>query len=611
MLDKMLETYQTLRKTKAVAAIPGTPVPGHGVAVDTITGEMTEVTEETKIPLDYITPDKANKGEMLETYQTLRKTNTVAAIPGTPVPGHGVTVDTITEAMTEVTEETKIPLDYHNHLGGNEPKSLPDSDNFDKQKQSVQAYLIAEEAAGNLEILKKEPYRYCYDDNEWVCRRIINKPTENGGNISKIVRDNVSKSHKMFITDSMAKGVYSWWLDEDSFGKPIERLDLPHLVLFNNGYFDLKENCFVQGNPHSCEIYFSTKVNADYIKWPLSPLSTEFFENVCYEKMDFVLASNGILLSNVRNLKKAFFFSGPRNSGKTTMANFTASLIFPKLDYIVRAVPLNRLGGRFSPSTLVDAHFSWAGDIGATEFTRPAFDNFKILTGMDRFEAEGKFKDLRVTEPKCGLAFNCNKFPRFPLAWDFDGDDIDEGAGRNRIVLFHTRHTVTEEMRFEYKRKHGMTVEQVLEADRDAIASEMIRQAGRVYRGELIFPQASFEEVYCEGKTLKERFFYLVETQCLLTGDRDDFVPLQEIVAAYKNSHPDEILPYKDPIAEERAFGALLNYVIKLDPRFAQAKRKVPGYPNPVSCLIGCRLKSRPQAGDSLNILNPWTGDSN
>ena len=185
------------------------------------------------------------------------------------------------------------------------------------------------------------------------------------------------------------------------------------------------------------------------------------------------------------------------------MGNFTSSLIVPKSDYIVRARPLSRIGGRFSPSSVyADAHFSWAGDIGAQEFTRSALSNFKILTGMDRFEAEGKYKDLRVTEPSyCGLSFNCNKFPRFPLRLGIhDGDDLDEGAGRNRIALFHTQQTVTDEMRIAYKRKHGMTPEKVLEADRNAIASEMIRQAGTCLPRRIAFPKAPFDEVYSEGK---------------------------------------------------------------------------------------------------------------
>ena len=178
------------------------------------------------------------------------------------------------------------------------------------------------------------------------------------------------------------------------------------------------------------------------------------------------------------------------------------------------------------------------------------------------------------------------------MAWDYGfDDDIEEGAGRNRIVLFHTRQTYTDDMQIDYRKKNGMTVDQALAADKDAIVSEMIRQAGRVYRGELKFPVPSIGEVYSEGKTLKERFFYMVETQCPITGNPADVIPLQKLIFVYKSLHPDEILPYRDPMAEERAFGALLNYVFKLDSRYVQVKKKVPGYPNPVSCLVGCSFQ--------------------
>lgn len=588
-MTSVADEYQKLVEQKAVAIVPGTPVPGHGVTADTITA-----TDSPGVVTTGMFSDAISFGVIGE------DTTGVAADTVDPKVMHSADSVNSSVKPDEVDPKAIITGEKMNSVGdgptGNSNTEgtvqPPIAVNFANFSRLERNYLLAEEFASNVTVIKTDGGLYQYDPVLNICNRIINKPSAKGGNITKLVRDNVEKSHSIYVSDSVGGDIYSWLLDSDDFSTIVEKFDLPNLVLFNNGFFDLAENCFVKCNSHTLGFYFSTKVNALYVETPMAPLSLEFFTNVCREGKNLVLAANGILLSHVRDLKKAFFWSGPRNSGKTTMGNYTSSLIVPKSDYIVRAVPLSRIGGRFSPSAFVDAHFSWAGDIGATEFTRSAFDNFKILTGMDRFEAEGKYKDLRVTEPKCGLSFNCNKFPRFPLAWDYDGDDLDEGAGRNRIALFHTQQTVTDEMRIAYKRKHGMTLEKVLEADRNAIASEMIRQAGRVYRGELLFPKAPFDEVYSEGKSLRERFFYFIKTNYEPTENPADVVPLQELIAGYEDTHPEEFLPYRDEISKQRAFGALLSYVSSLDKKYVQAKKQVTAYPNPVSCLIGCRRKT-------------------
>lgn len=590
-MEDVAKTYDKLSKNIVAADIPGTSVPGHGVVADGIGTTNTCGVGTGGMRADNVIPiaiGVAPNGYDMDTIdplamQTGSQTNTVKS---DGVDSKATNIGASTDGVKEGTAESK---------GGKDDRDADVADDFGELKRPLKVYALAEEFAGNVELLRMNKLRFCYDPMTEVCVRIINKSTEKGGNISRLIRNNVCKSHAIYVSDNIAKDVFSLFMDLDEFSHaiPEDRFDVPNLVLFENGFYDLAEGCFVKGDAKSLGYFFSTKVDAKYVETPLSPQSNEFFNNVCLEAKELVLAANGILLSNVRFLKKAFFFLGPPNSGKTTMANFTGSRIAPYSDYLVRNLTLARLGGRFSPSALMEAHYSWAGDIGAKEFSRAAFDNFKTLTGNDPFEAEAKFKDLRNCKPKCALAFNCNHFSRFPMAWDYsaDDDDIEEGAGRNRIVLFHTRQTYTDEMQVAYKKKNGMDVDQVLAADKDAIVSEMIRQAGRVYRGELYFPVPSISEVYSEGKTLKEKFFFLVESQCPVTGNPADVVPLQELVKLYKILHPDEILPYKDPIAEERGFGALLNYVCKLDPRYVHAKKKVSGYQNPVSCLVGCRFQ--------------------
>lgn len=589
-MEDVVKMYENLLNQNAAAVIPGTSVPGHGVVADGICTTNTCSTETVDTQADTVVTSAIGVAADGSKTDTVDPKSLQAGILASSVKPDGA--DPKAVHTGENTDGVKDGVaDDENGKG---EKDVGVADKFSELPRSLKVITVAKEFAGNVEIYRMGKLRFCYDSITGVCVRIINKPTEKDGNISKLIRNNVCSSHAVYVLDSIAKDVFSWLMDSDTFSTalPEEKFNVPPLILLNNGYYDLSEGCFVKGNAKSLGFFFSVKVDAVYVDAPLAPLSNEFFSNVCLEAKELVLAANGILLSNVRTLKKSFFFLGPRNSGKTTMENFTGSIILPRDNYLIRNLTLARLGGRFSPSALMDAHFSWAGDIGAKEFTRSAFDNFKILTGNDPFEAEVKFKDLRKCMPKCALAFNCNSFPRFPMAWDYGSDDeIEEGAGRNRIVLFHTRQTFTDEMQIAYKKKNGMTVEQALAADKDAIVSEMIRQAGRVYRGELNFPVPAIGEVYSEGKSLKERFFFLVETQCPLTGNPADVIPLQELISTYKYLHPDEILPYRDPIAEERAFGAMLNYVCKLDQRYEQAKKKVPGYPNPVSCLIGCRFQ--------------------
>lgn len=594
-MHDIIGEYEQLSAQNPNVAVPGTPVPGHGVTADAITA-----TAATGTGTVGVAPGSASS-TVIGTVAT--GVNVDTADPksmglGDPAGGY-LKTDGVDPKSQRTGEKTDSIGDGAAGSEGNK-EDLPDApavkDDFGKLPKRLQVFVLAEEVAGKVEILRHEGVPNYYDDKNEICIPINPKPSP-GGNITKLLRDNVSKFHLPYVDDGIGNAVYSWYCDSDEWIKEVGNFNNDNLVAFNNGYFDLEAGCFIPCKPHDLGFYFTTKINANFVETPLDPLVQAFLKSTYKEEPMLILAACGIMLSNFRDFKKAFFFVGPSNSGKTTLTNFTVSSLFPtrkdksdRVDSAVRGVSLKRLGGRFSPAVLMDAHFSWSGDVGAAEFTRPAFDNFKTLTGRDEFEAENKFKALRIEIPRCALAFNCNTFPKIPLAWDFDGTgSIDDGAGRSRFVVFHTQQKITEEMQMEYKKKHGKAVDQVLAEDRDAIVSEMIRQAGRFYRGELFFPKASFDEVYTEGKSLKERFFFFMETQFPPTGSRDEIVPLQEVIAAYKDAHPDEILPYKDALVETRGFGALLNYVCKLDPRYVQDKKQVPGYPNPVSCLIGCR----------------------
>ena len=617
-MSDLLQEYEKLAEQNACKTIPGISMPGHGVHADGIgppvmgtdaSGVMSEAIGPwvTGVPADGVaagTNDARAQHAGIPSGSGVKADAVDGRTMSTGISsGTGIKTDAV-DARTMVGGESmdgcKVP---HPKIGSNNkdippPEEPPVRDDFGKLPRRLQVFALAEEVAAKVEIVRLNGIPYFYDDVHKICVRINPKSSAEGGNSTKLLRDHVSGLHAPYVDDGVAKAIFSWWCDSNSIPE-IVNFNNENLVAFNNGFFDLKENCFVKCAPHDLGFYFTTKVDTDYTERTPGPLVMEYLKSTYEEDPEYIFAGDGTLLSNYRDFKKAFFNVGPPNSGKTTRSNFLAGVIFPsrkdravRTESAVRAVSLKRLGGRFSPAVLMDAHYSWCGDVGAAEFTRPAFDNFKTLTGRDEFEAENKFKTLRIEMPRCALAFNCNAFPKIPLAWDYDGTgDIDDGAGRSRCVIFHTKQKITEEMQQEFKKKHGKTIDQVLMDDKDAITSEMVRQAGRFFRGELYFPEASFEEVYCEGKSLRERFFFFMETQYTPTGRGDNIVPLQELITGYKNLHPDEILPYRDSMAELKGFGALLNYVCSLDPRYRQDKKKMAGYPNPVSCVTSCKCK--------------------
>ena len=195
-----------------------------------------------------------------------------------------------------------------------------------------------------------------------------------------------------------------------------------------NGVVKVKTNK-LELYEHSFKYHFTYCINAKYL--PKANLKdAPNFMKFCETslggnkvKIRLLLQMIGYLCSDMTGAKKAFFFYGEPDSGKSIMTDFIRKLIGPD---VVSNIPIHELGDKFSKAGLYGMKINIYSEMKNTKI--PDISTFKSVTSGDTISGEYKNQDRFSFDPKVKLLYAGNSFP-------FSKESDHTSAFLNRICI--------------------------------------------------------------------------------------------------------------------------------------------------------------------------------
>ena len=183
----------------------------------------------------------------------------------------------------------------------------------------------------------------------------------------------------------------------------------PTLVNLENGVLNISELRLL---PKSAQYAFTYCLNANYQEG-ITLADCPAFKHFCNTslegnplKIKLALQILGYLFSRVQGAKKAFFFIGQPNCGKSVIVELIKMIVGQQM---TSNIPLHRLGDRFSLGVMSDKAVNLCAEIRASSIRN--IDIFKSIVGGDSMTGEFKGKTPFSFSCKTKLLFAGNALP--------------------------------------------------------------------------------------------------------------------------------------------------------------------------------------------------------
>lgn len=237
----------------------------------------------------------------------------------------------------------------------------------------------------------------------------------------KSVEDNLSIENKILLKDYELAG--------------------PRYISFKNGVLDLKTMKLLD---HSKELLFVNQIPHNYNPEPdICEYTEAFFKNACgdsQELRNFLLQIIGVTISEFRGFKNWFFFTGKKDTGKSTYLKIIQQLLTNDTgEKQYSSIPLSSLQN--TESMEIWPIFGKKANIVSETSPEPIRDDtvLKTLTsGGDTLKANKKFSDPIEGVPKAILLFAGNNIP---LIWNKG----DKTALIERLLIYNFKHQIPKE----------------------------------------------------------------------------------------------------------------------------------------------------------------------
>lgn len=318
-----------------------------------------------------------------------------------------------------------------------------------------------------------------------------------------------------------------------------------HIWAFADGLVDIRTG---QRIPDIGSLFFTRCLQCDFVPGMECPQFDRLVEsisggNLCITERLWQII--GYILSNDTKAKAFFTFAGPKDTGKSLIANVITDIL---QEDAVACCGVGDFGGRFVAGNFVDRRLVTCMDATNAPLGAKAVGAVKSITGGDKVPAEKKFKDAETVRLDCVFLFGTNHSIR---------TETPDPAFSEREVLVPFLYPVPKE-------KQDKFLLEKLKSERSGIVNKALQHYLRLVADNYVFcPIGNIipEDVSIDPVKVILDF----SKTCCDFSDENAKVSTMELFLAYESFCEDRGLPKVD----KNAFSGIFN---KINPTAVKKK---------------------------------------
>lgn len=367
-------------------------------------------------------------------------------------------------------------------------------------------------------------------------------------NIMKLML-NLRKSFKNRVLDDCAILFYD--------AKFEEKLDSKrHLIGFDNGVYDLQNNCFREGTPDD---YITFSVGYDYVPYTMDHPHVEgimdYFNKVMREDdmRKYILTLLASYLDGFNENQKVIIWTGSGSNGKSKTVEFFQLVIG---DY-AGVLPITMLTKKAQSVGSATPELADMRGKRFVVFQEPESDDklyvgkMKELSGNDKILARKLFKDPFYFKPQFKMILTCNKLPHIPSTdggtwrrlrvspWESEFVDLD------RKGLFNGKPLK------DYQFPKEFDLDDKFEEWKQAFMWLLITKYYREFKKNGIDEPEKVTVFTKKYNRSSDYYLEFIEENLKVTGNKRDTESLAVIYSVFKNWYKDSYATGKAPPKKE------------------------------------------------------------
>lgn len=332
-----------------------------------------------------------------------------------------------------------------------------------------------------------------------------------------------------------------------------DQLLLDTFWAFSNGIFDVKKEALMENKG---EYFMREAIMCRYSGQNSCPIFDAFLEAVTGRDpllLELIWQTIGYILSPDNKAKTFFTFVGPKDTGKSLLANILIRF-FPET--AISLLGATDFSGRFDTAEVEGKRLNVCMDMSDSTISSIAVGKIKSLTGGDMIRSDVKYKSSVAFRNSAKIVFCSNTLLR---------TEKPDEAFFDRQILIPFRYPVPKE-------HQDKNLEAKMAQELSGIASKAILAYKRLVAANYVFPQCGMHGLDAQGFDFNKIVRSFAKECCEFSENDDIKVSTEALFAAFDNFCASKRFPQMD----KNAFSELFIQLKRL--------RKCWGYP--VLCYI-------------------------